>query len=547
MAFLCGKDLDTENFISTVKNFSFPKDSLIMAFSPARACFEKFSFDETFLRATDQGRIFSPNSEFKWRRTDGRIRVVYLGNMLPSDKFDDFSSELGELTTEISQVILWGVRTDLENEWIEQQVPHRFNYPVSGKEFARGRVVLKVENWIDSAGLAMFSRYHSIKEIREIKAKPKFGTLPYSVQQIKIENFQCIKKTGIDELENDTRWVFLLGDNGAGKTALLQAIAIGICGTKNAITLLDDQKKARIYVSFKEEGQLKENNIQWRKNARAWEFVKRPNYFCAYGPSRLDIQGDRTVDQEMKDVDPETSLLNQRGNLLNIERWILGQEKIGRSDSKAKTRSKNVLKLLEKLLPSVSEIRMEKDYLEYLEKGFWGRIHQIASGPKSILAMVGDILIRLFEMQPDVTEPQKLKGIVVIDEIDVHMHPIYQSKLPNLLSTSFPLVQFICSTHSPIPMLGAPKESQFFVVERDESNGTIVRDTGVDVSRLHPNALLTSPLFKLEALFSKALNGYANLDPEDDYYEIEERKELEKRIRKSAQKGYMIPKDWFEG
>ncbi|MCP4351107.1 MAG: hypothetical protein GY795_37050 [Desulfobacterales bacterium] len=166
MPFLLANDLDLDEFLHVVKNYSCPDEPLLMAFSPARACFEVFSFDESFLAATEQGRIFSPDGELKWRRTGTRMRVVYLGNKTLPEKLEDCSSELDGLEREESDIILWGVRTDTENEWIEQQVPHRFSYHVSGKNISRGRIAIVVEKWTDLSGLPRFSRYHTLKEIQ---------------------------------------------------------------------------------------------------------------------------------------------------------------------------------------------------------------------------------------------------------------------------------------------------------------------------------------------------------------------------------------------
>lgn len=168
MPFLHSNDLITDDFISLVQKFTWPEGALLMAFSPSNAYFDLFRFDESFLLTTDQGRIFSPEGELRWRRLSAQVRVVYLGNVSPPVGLIDCSSKTKGLVSKESEVILWGKRTKLEgkwiNEWLEQQVPHRFVYPVSGKDTDHGRVVLVVENWLDSAGLARFSRYKSLKE-----------------------------------------------------------------------------------------------------------------------------------------------------------------------------------------------------------------------------------------------------------------------------------------------------------------------------------------------------------------------------------------------
>lgn len=164
-SFLQSKDLNIKGFISLVQQYRFPEGSLIMAFSPARAVFEIFNMDESFLAATDQGRIFSPAGELKWRRIDAGMRAVYLGTQVPPGGLNDCSSEMKGLNPKLAEYVLWGERTNIKDEWIEQQVPHRFVYPVSGKEYPYGRVALVVENWHDSTEFIRFSRYHNIKEI----------------------------------------------------------------------------------------------------------------------------------------------------------------------------------------------------------------------------------------------------------------------------------------------------------------------------------------------------------------------------------------------
>lgn len=165
--FLCSEDLSMENFLQLVRSYRFPDDALIMAFSLAKAIFEKYQYDEFFMKTSDQGRIFSPAGELKWRYADEKMRVVYLGNEKPPDGLQDYSHEIRDLTLrKEKEIILWGVRTDTEDEWIEQKVPHRFHYPLSSKEYACGRIALVTEDWIDAAGYAKFSRFHSLKEIR---------------------------------------------------------------------------------------------------------------------------------------------------------------------------------------------------------------------------------------------------------------------------------------------------------------------------------------------------------------------------------------------
>jgi len=122
---------------------------------------------------------------------------------------------------------------------------------------------------------------------------------------------------------------------------------------------------------------------------------------------------------------------------------------------------------------------------------------KLASGYKSLIAMISDMLIRFYEQQPHI-EPKALSGIVLIDEFDLHFHPKWQRKLPILLSSVFPQVQFIVSTHSVIPFLGAPEKYVFLKVTRNQATGIQLERLNLEIKNLLPNSLLTSPIFDLD-------------------------------------------------
>ncbi len=165
--FLMTQDLAQDAFLTLIRNYDAADNPLLMAFAPAQARFEAFKIDTQFLAATDQGRIFSPSGELKWRRMDDLMRTVYMGEQNLAPDLEDCSAKLKEAPQrQTTQLILWGVRTDLEQVWIEQQTPHRFAYPFTRGRYSRGRLAIEVENWCDSAGAPRFSRYCCLKEIK---------------------------------------------------------------------------------------------------------------------------------------------------------------------------------------------------------------------------------------------------------------------------------------------------------------------------------------------------------------------------------------------
>jgi len=77
------------------------------------------------------------------------------------------------------------------------------------------------------------------------------------------------------------------------------------------------------------------------------------------------------------------------------------------------------------------------------------RIEQLSDGYRTTLAMTMDIAARMAEANPDAENPLTTEGIVLIDEVDLHLHPGWQQHILTDLMRTFPNVQFIVSTHSP--------------------------------------------------------------------------------------------------
>ncbi|MBI2840795.1 MAG: hypothetical protein HYX75_20955 [Acidobacteria bacterium] len=165
MSLLTTKDMEVNQFIDALGAANIPSEALQIAFGPGLQRFCRYAYDREFLAATEQGRIFSPRGELRWRRVGRSMRVVYLGEGPPHIEGEDRSAALVELAPRIDRFVLWGVRTNLENEWIEQQVPHRFAYPIDSAVHNRGRVALAVQNWVGRNEIVQFSRYYRIEEM----------------------------------------------------------------------------------------------------------------------------------------------------------------------------------------------------------------------------------------------------------------------------------------------------------------------------------------------------------------------------------------------
>jgi predicted ATP-binding protein involved in virulence len=77
-------------------------------------------------------------------------------------------------------------------------------------------------------------------------------------------------------------------------------------------------------------------------------------------------------------------------------------------------------------------------------------VAQLSQGEKSLMALVGDIARRLAMMNPSLENPLHGDGVVLIDEVDMHLHPKWQRTLISRLTNTFPNCQFVLTTHSPL-------------------------------------------------------------------------------------------------
>jgi predicted ATP-binding protein involved in virulence len=97
--------------------------------------------------------------------------------------------------------------------------------------------------------------------------------------------------------------------------------------------------------------------------------------------------------------------------------------------------------------------------LDHTTDGTTYSIEQLSDGYKTSLAMVMDIASRAVEANPHLgVDALKASGIVLIDEIELHLHPSWQQRIIPDLQRTFPNIQFICTTHSPQVLSTVPSE-----------------------------------------------------------------------------------------
>jgi len=126
-----------------------------------------------------------------------------------------------------------------------------------------------------------------------------------------------------------------------------------------------------------------------------------------------------------------------------------------------------VRQAIKKLLPYFSELRVRRQPLRMtVRKGDKELIiNQLSDGEKCLIAMVGDLARRLAIANPSLDYPLQGSGVVLIDEIDLHLHPSWQRMIVPALIRTFPNCQFILTTHSP-QIIGHVRPDSIFKLKR---------------------------------------------------------------------------------
>jgi len=179
-----------------------------------------------------------------------------------------------------------------------------------------------------------------------------------------------------------------------------------------------------------------------------------------------DLYG--SADLLIKEIESITGTLNQLSSITGIDKNVISNLEISREEKRIMLQKvnandnnllnssafyKSVTNAILKFLPEFESINLvygESDVKLVLTKdNVELDAQQLSQGEKTILTLVGDLARRLSLLNPMLENPFEGRGIVLIDEIDLHLHPHWQQQIIERLLTTFPNLQFIISTHSP--------------------------------------------------------------------------------------------------
>ena len=339
------------------------------------------------------------------------------------------------------------------------------------------------------------------------------------INEVKLTNFRCFETF---QLNLDERLTLLIARNGAGKSTILDAISAnlgafltrlpGVSGQNpkdSDFRILPDGKKPA-YMRVYCEGN---NGVKWDRTERrdkskrtlqqipsgvglkslndfVDKFVDAHNnkksyqlpIYIHYGTGRgvFDVPKRKSnFGRKFPRFQALTGALESKTNFKRFVEYFYYLENI-ESRQQREERSfdietpelKAIREAVRRMLPEFSNPRTAApagimfDWLNNGEKKKL-RIEQLSDGYRTTLAMVMDIASRMAESNPFMDDPLETTGTILIDEIDLHLHPEWQRNfLPNLLNT-FPKIQFVVTTHSPF-IIQSVKNGK--LVDLDEKN-----------------------------------------------------------------------------
>lgn len=328
------------------------------------------------------------------------------------------------------------------------------------------------------------------------------------IKNISIQNFRCFEKLTVNFSEGIN---LLIGDNGAGKTSLLEALSVVLgapfafvpeiekkyLDNKNVRSVYSEQGETTYSLSLKFPQALtskcewmdgNEINIEIYKNGAvdgqqmgdyfiASDFQKILNdsaaslpLFCYQNFDRdWDIKSDTSVERYVVETGKTLRIDGYKGCFgskeleTKIQAWSLKMLVLG-------SQRKNVVhefhlfqdaikQLMQIMLELDADIKVEYSLetkgMELVINGERESIYNLSTGYRAILYMIMELSYRASILNPDMKNFSELSGVVLIDEIDAHLHPKWQWKVLEAIRAVFPKVQFIIATHSPIVISSA--------------------------------------------------------------------------------------------
>ncbi|MEI7869867.1 MAG: TIR domain-containing protein [Candidatus Methylumidiphilus sp.] len=344
---------------------------------------------------------------------------------------------------------------------------------------------------------------------------------------LSLENIRCFgTKQSLDLSDGKgmpAKWNVILGENGIGKTTLLQVLAnmeiMDQWATEEILTksfetfLRTGSNDLRVNLCLAINMTLNNSSSKSEKINISYTLtpkgIKASNYvpynsiiFYAYGANR------RLSKNRLGSISNDTtaSLFYEQTELLNAEEFLLQMDYTASKQSKYQKKQQRNFELIKNilinLLPQVSDIRISipdsmtsTPRAEFKTPDGWLRLDALSLGYKTMIAWMVDLAAHMFQRYPDSPNPIAEPAVVLIDEIDLHLHPKWQRTIMAYLSERFVNTQFIVTAHSPL-IVQAAENANIAVLKR-EGDQVVIHQQPQDVKGWRIDQLLTSDLFDL--------------------------------------------------
>ncbi|HEX3240740.1 MAG TPA: AAA family ATPase [Solirubrobacterales bacterium] len=388
-----------------------------------------------------------------------------------------------------------------------------------------------------------------IRLVEELEMKTARGRLkrsstigqPPRAEGLTLENIGPFESLELD-LHADT--TVLLGNNAAGKSSILRAIALVLAGegdeVDRAATDLLRSGQPSGFIELRLEGERYRTVLsrasKTRVRARAeqlspvasglWLGIGFP---ALRGVQLTPLSGpalEPSPDPSADDVNLLTAnLVDDR--LGSLHQWVLNTAVRAEGGPRARRASRRVLdtffSIADDLTPGVDFKFAEVDHETWrvmvaTEDGLIG-LDQLSRGMTAMFSWVGVLMQRLFSIYGDDFQPDEARALILVDEVDLHLHPEWQRLVLPVLRRHFPHLQLIVSTHSPL-VVGSDPDARLVHLQRTEQ-GITSSVLAEDFEGWRSDQILTGPAFHLSTTRAKLTEAKM-----EEYTNLLSRKEL---------------------
>ena len=318
------------------------------------------------------------------------------------------------------------------------------------------------------------------------------------IESFSIQNYKCIKDLAVDCRGADgevKQWTVLLGENNTGKTNVLRALSYLVVSKLDFRVKVGGKREVvDEYTRFIARGRegsfgkgepkqyvksILSNGDHWNSDSRIKCAKGTVSYLdlFPYGVSRFPAQ----VALSERESLPHKTLFTSDARLLDLQEWLLQLDYSQKSGSEKSQKHLDKMHELLKseLFPEIKGFKfgryeLENDHVSVRFETIDGdmRFDELGFGYQTTLTWLTDFCKRMFELYPDAENPLHEEAVVLVDEIDLHLHPKWQRDLVPTLSKIFPKVQFIVTTHSP-HVLQSMEDVNLYVLRRNAESGEI--------------------------------------------------------------------------